>query len=142
MDFMAMIRSKERELHDIHDLRCASLERLVSERDALLLEHSQRFDQLKEDFAYNLALIEARDAEIARLEKVVDSQAAMFADLEREHKNLAEKADLTINHLRERESALLKEKADQKVIFMWCFLLLLFDYFLDCFFDFILLLFL
>jgi chromosome segregation ATPase len=64
-----LIRIKEKELHEIHDQRCGQLEQLVGERDGLLIESSKRFEQLKDDFQYNLALLEARDQEIERLEE-------------------------------------------------------------------------
>lgn len=67
-DISQLIRIKEKELHEIHDQRCGQLEQLVSERDNLLIESSKRFEQLRDDFQYNLALLEARDHEIERLE--------------------------------------------------------------------------
>lgn len=63
-----LILNKERELHQFHDLRCGQLEALVEERDQLLIESSRRFEKLKDDFEYNLSLIQARDVEIERLE--------------------------------------------------------------------------
>ena len=67
-DISQLIRIKEKELHEIHDQRCGQLEQLVTERDSLLIESSKRFEQLRDDFQYNLALLEARDEEIERLE--------------------------------------------------------------------------
>ena len=67
-DISQLIRIKEKELHEIHDQRCGQLEQLVTERDTLLIESSKRFEQLRDDFQYNLALLEARDEEIERLE--------------------------------------------------------------------------
>ncbi len=69
--FSEMIRAKERELHQIQDQRNAQLETMIVERDKLLVESSKRYEQLKEDFEYNLSLIEARDIEIERLEKAL-----------------------------------------------------------------------
>lgn len=70
-EISSIIRLKEKELHDIHDMRCKQLEELVTERDQLLLETSHHFDNLREDFQYNLTLLEARDNEIERLEKII-----------------------------------------------------------------------
>ena len=67
-DLTHLIRAKEKQLHDIHDERCEQLEKLIAERDQLLIESSKRFEQLRDDFQYNLALLEARDQEIERLE--------------------------------------------------------------------------
>lgn len=63
-----LILNKERELHQFHDLRCGQLEALVEERDQLLIESSRRFEKLKDDFEYNLSLIQARDSEMERLD--------------------------------------------------------------------------
>ena len=67
-DISQLIRIKEKELHEIHDQRCLQLELLISERDSLLIDYGKRFEQLRDDFQYNLALLEARDQEIRRLE--------------------------------------------------------------------------
>jgi urease accessory protein UreH len=74
-DITKLIRVKEKELHEIHDRRCAQLESLVVERDNLLLESASKFEQLKDDFQYNLVLLEARDKEIERLESCLKSSA-------------------------------------------------------------------
>jgi hypothetical protein len=36
-----VIRQKERELHDIHSMRCSQLEEMVTEREQLLIESSK-----------------------------------------------------------------------------------------------------
>ena len=53
---------KEKELHDINEYRIATLESLVQERDRDLTEHKAKLGKLKEDFTYNLKLLEERDA--------------------------------------------------------------------------------
>lgn len=83
-----IILSKERELHQFHDLRCGQLEALVEERDQLLLESSRRFEKLKDDFEYNLALIQARDVEIERLEHDLKLHQADLASSTSERKQL------------------------------------------------------
>jgi len=83
-----IILSKERELHQFHDLRCGQLEALVEERDQLLLESSRRFEKLKDDFEYNLALIQARDVEIERLEHDLKIHQADLSNSTSERKQL------------------------------------------------------
>lgn len=56
-DISQVILKKEKELHEIHEIRCTKLELLLKERDSLLLESSKRFERLKDDFEYNLSLI-------------------------------------------------------------------------------------
>ena len=64
-----LIRLKERRsCIEIHDMRCANLEKLVEERDGLVAEAAKRFELAQEDFSYNLILLGARDEEIDRLE--------------------------------------------------------------------------
>jgi len=96
-----IILSKERELHQFHDLRCGQLEALVEERDQLLLESSRRFEKLKDDFEYNLALIQARDVEIERLEHDLKTIQTELAHLNDEKKHLL--AQLEAAQLREND---------------------------------------
>lgn len=75
-------------MHQFHDLRCGQLEALVEERDQLLLESSRRFEKLKDDFEYNLALIQARDVEIERLEHDLKLHQADLSNSSSERKQL------------------------------------------------------
>lgn len=107
-----IIKSKEQELHAIHELRCEQLEELVQERDNLLLESGHRFDQLKEDFQFNLLLIEARDKEINRLEEIIDEQAASIQECD----GLRKQAFLKLESLEQREKEREKKLASDKVV--------------------------
>jgi chromosome segregation ATPase len=109
-----MIRSKEAELHAIQQLRCDHLEKLVREREALLLEASKRFDQLRDDFQYNLTLLEARDSELRRLEDIITNNATRIATLENEKKTLLERCDGLIRKDEERTQQIEEEKAAHK----------------------------
>ncbi|CAN0110215.1 unnamed protein product, partial [Scytosiphon promiscuus] len=66
-----LIETKERELHEIHDFRIRSLEGLLEEREVALADSFARYDKLKEDFKFNLGLIEDRDVELGRYEAAV-----------------------------------------------------------------------
>jgi hypothetical protein len=85
-DISQLIRIKEKELHEIHDQRCGQLEQLISERDSLLIDSSKRFDQLRDDFQYNLALLEARDHEIERLESHIQNATAEMTSIDNERR--------------------------------------------------------
>lgn len=104
-----LIRSKERELQQIQDLRNLQLETMLEERDRLLVESSRRFEQLKEDFQYNLQLIEARDVEIERLESQLTAKDDEMHQAEENIKALSMKLD----HLHQKEVERL-QKADQE----------------------------
>ena len=56
----SMIGQKERELQDMNDLRTRALEKAISDRDSHLEEAKTRFMQLRDDFQYNLKLLEDR----------------------------------------------------------------------------------
>ena len=114
-DITQLIRIKERELHDIHDLRCSQLEKLLAERDNILLDCSRKFEQLKDDFTFNLTLLEARDQEIRRLEGIVDASNSRINSLEVDRKSLQDKLDMAQLRFEERQQQVLEEKAANKV---------------------------
>ncbi|XP_052770763.1 coiled-coil domain-containing protein 57-like isoform X1 [Mya arenaria] len=65
---------KEREWKDITEHRIETLEQACQEKDRQLTEERGKFLKLKEDFKYNLRLLEERDTELDRYD-------ASFADL-------------------------------------------------------------
>ena len=93
-DITHIIRSKEKELHDVHDHRCEQLEKLITERDTLLIESSKRFEQLRDDFQYNWALLEARDQEIERLEGQINQIQVELNDCQAERRALRGRIDI------------------------------------------------
>ena len=60
--FKGLIATKERELREINELRLSSLQQAVDERDAALQDAREKFLQLREDFEFNLKLLEERDS--------------------------------------------------------------------------------
>lgn len=115
-DISQLIRVKERELHEIHDIRCNQLEKMIVERDALLVEASKRFEQLKDDFKYNLTLLDARDIEIVKLEKMLSSETTKNTSLAEESDSVKSKLAFTAQQMTEREMQYAEEKAGNKVI--------------------------
>ena len=115
-DISQLIRLKERELHEIHDLRCGQLENLVKERDMVITGLKSRFEQLKDDFSYNLTLLGARDEEIQRLEHDLQKREAAMVDSETQLRNL--KARVDVLELREvqRNEQREQERASSKNI--------------------------
>ena len=93
-DISQLIRIKEKELHEIHDQRCIQLEQLVNDRDILLIDASKRFEQLKDDFQYNLALLEARDHEIERLEGHAQKITEELSITDTERRSLKSQVDI------------------------------------------------
>ena len=78
-DLTNIIRQKERELHDINEYRVEKLEVGILEKERTIQDILRRFEALKEDFQYNLTLLEARDTEIFRLEK---NNEALLSDVQ------------------------------------------------------------
>lgn len=62
----SLIASKERELHDINQFRIETLEGMLRDRDRAQEELKGKLRRLRDDFQYNLGLIEERDAELDR----------------------------------------------------------------------------
>ena len=82
--------TKEKELREVKSLQVTVLQKDLDEKSKFLKLERARFQCLKRDFEYNLNIIEQRDAELLRYEK-------MFAALrEKETLNNAELSDLKI----------------------------------------------
>ena len=64
---------------------------MVSARDGLIEDLSKRYEQMREDFKYNLNLIGQRDAEINRLHTTLNSNKNEFERLEDEKRQFVNK---------------------------------------------------
>ena len=111
-----LIRLKERELHEIHDIRCTNLEKLIEERDNLIVEANKRFEQLKEDFSYNLILLGARDDEIRRLESEVTAKTEEIGKIDGDRRSLVSKVEVLEMRDTERAEKHVHEKNNSKRI--------------------------
>jgi DNA repair exonuclease SbcCD ATPase subunit len=72
---MATIAQKERELREAVEVRIAELESQLAEREVALAAVGSELEVLRSDFEYNLEVVDERDAQLDRLESVVDSLA-------------------------------------------------------------------
>lgn len=100
-EIATLINMKEKELKEIQEMRCLQLEKHVMQKDSLLIESGKRFNKMKEDFKYNLKLLEARDNEILRLENIVNSKDNEIIRYRTEYNTLLDK--VAINETREME---------------------------------------
>lgn len=64
---------KEKEWRDIQEKRITTLETLLKQKTQDLSEEKGKLNQLKEDFKYNLKLLEERDAELEKFEQTLIS---------------------------------------------------------------------
>ena len=92
-DLSEIIRVKERELHDINELRYERLEVNLLEKEKLISDFIKRFDALKDDFQYNLTLLDARDHEIIRLEQIIENLTKEFEIKKHDNQQLLKKLD-------------------------------------------------
>lgn len=128
------IRIKERELHEIHEARCEALSvvtiatvetipsaysllfcQMVSERDKMLQELSRRYNRLKEDFKYNLALIGSRDQDIERLETETHSLRTELEQSELQRNTLLSRLDIVEKRESDLKTSIEQERAESKV---------------------------
>ena len=77
-----LIMQKEKELHDINEYRIHTLENLLQEKDRDVAEGKTKLAKLKEDFTYNLKLLEERDGELERYDGSFTHLKAVLRDRE------------------------------------------------------------
>lgn len=70
------ILQRQREMNDLTEYKFKSLENVIKQKDMDLNMERQKYKNLKEDFEYNLKLLEGRDDELARYDST-------FANLKR-----------------------------------------------------------
>lgn len=85
-----LVEQKEKEWKEAQDLRIKSLEVTLAEKEKLINNERVRFRKLREDFEYNLKLLEERDVELERY----DSLFSQLKNIESARK--AEVSDLKI----------------------------------------------
>ncbi|KAL3696226.1 hypothetical protein R1sor_010302 [Riccia sorocarpa] len=67
-DFRSLLEQKEKELVSVCENQIELFQQRLLERDSEYAELITRFSQLKDDFKYNLDLLDGRDAELTRYE--------------------------------------------------------------------------
>lgn len=110
-----VIQTKENELKNMLYQRTIQLENYIKNREELLLETTTKYEALKEDFDYNLSLIEARDYEIQRLEKNVEDEKKKKMDVETKHRKVTQENQLLLQKEIELNHRLDQEKQSHKV---------------------------
>jgi DNA anti-recombination protein RmuC len=87
----------------------------IEERDRAVQESSKRFSQLREDFKYNLSLLEARDSEIKRLESIGNTLNSNVQTLQTEKTSLMHRLEKLQSREQERKERAKGDAAMQKV---------------------------
>ena len=114
-DISNLIRLKEQELHEIHEIRTRKLEQVIEDRDRLLVECNSKFEKLKEDFQYNFSLLEARDREIKRLDDIIRNLSSELSRRESDKKELVSQLESIRAEQIKANEHLSEEKANHKV---------------------------
>ncbi|KAJ8037533.1 Coiled-coil domain-containing protein 57 [Holothuria leucospilota] len=81
---------KEQEWKEIQRLQAERLESTLREKETLLIEEKEKFMKLKDDFKYNLKLLNERDQELERYDATLGQLRAAL------HSRDAERSDLRI----------------------------------------------
>ncbi len=103
-----VVYTKEKELHEIREYHVQELERRLIQQGSEKKELEGRLDKLREDFKYNLRLIDGRDAELERYESILEHVKACLKDKEAEVGELSKHVDDLLNResdLQARETA-------------------------------------
>ncbi len=88
---------KEKELQEIREYHVQDLERKLVQQKSENKELQDCFDKLREDFKYNLRLIDCRDAELERYESMLEHAKACFKYKEAEVGELSKYVDDLLN---------------------------------------------
>jgi hypothetical protein len=97
----SVIEQKEEELREIHAFRVKSLEQRLNEAVTELQEEKQANWKLKEDFTYNLKLLEERDSELERYDTSFKTLRTMLKDRDAEISELNMKVSDLESNLRQ-----------------------------------------
>lgn len=81
---------------------------------------SRRFEQLREDFQYNITLIEARDKEIQRLDSICKEKTILCERLHAENVTLSTNMDALVSTQHEKDSKKEEDKIANKVLWFYC----------------------
>lgn len=106
-----VIAAKERELSELGDYRVASLEAAVKERDEKLRRLQATVARLRDDFGYNLKLVEERDVELAAAEEAVRCLEERVRDSEGRKRELVKDVEDRNNKLERAARALAEREA-------------------------------
>ena len=114
----AELRLKQRELHQLQDGQVQQLRAIIGSLQEQLDGLRRQMAGLKEDYTYNLELLEAKDTEINRLDVVVKNAQLSQEQSEATIKSLLLKIDSLESQEFEKISKITKEKAENKVILL------------------------
>lgn len=106
-DLEAQLASKEREWKELQALRIQQLETALSEATSDLSTQRERFLRLRDDFQYNLRVLEERDRELERYDemavRIQTEDSALQAELSEMRIQLAKVQDALGEEKKQKE---------------------------------------
>ena len=115
-EFQKLMMEKEKELHDLASSRVKSLESKMKEKDDENEKLKRMYEKIRQDFRFNLDVIDERDAELERYDKAFDNvkQVVMLRDAEiRELKIEIQKLRDKLRDVREDEKTHVENFQDE-----------------------------
>ncbi len=92
-----VVYTKERELQQIREYHVQELQRKLMQEKSEKKELGNLLEKLRNDFKYNLRLIDGRDAELDRYESMLEHIKACLKDKEREASELSKHVEDLLN---------------------------------------------
>ena len=117
MNMGQLIKLKEYELLEMQDLRNKELETIIVNKDNQLLEYLNVIELLKNDFQFNLKLLEARDNEILKYQNELQLKANGVELIEKDKVLLIQRIELLTNKEIQRIHTIEQEKSFSKVLY-------------------------
>ncbi len=112
-----LVRQKQEELLEIHEYRVREAEARASTKDAEVEELKRRISKLREDFQYNVRLVEDRDEELRRYETVMDNLKVLIGEKEAQIQDLqTEIAELHARTKQQQNDASVREESTRQRI--------------------------
>ena len=108
---------KARELKEIRQYQASAVEASLKRKEKALLELQQKFQQLRNDFEYNLKLLEERDKELTQYDEVFEQLKNIINNKSAEISELHIHIDQLTNQIAsfERDKADLKQHYTERV---------------------------
>lgn len=113
-----LVRQKQDELLQIHETRVREAELRASAKEAEVEELQRRLAKIREDFQYNLRLLEDRDEELRRYDTVIENLKALVGERETQIEEMRTETEAELGRVRQKADAAeardetLKKKVD------------------------------
>jgi uncharacterized protein YlxW (UPF0749 family) len=94
---------------------------LITEKDTQISAFLKHFEVVKDDFHYNLKILEVRDSEIRRLTEAVSSLRKENASKESEIQSLSSRINMLVENEQKRKEKRVNDNVLNKVLCVMCY---------------------